>query len=324
MRGNHQRRRGGRAWIAGCAAVAWAATSVVPAQAAWAASQDTARPAVAKAPHLCTAWTHDGHKRTQLADKLDTDIEAAVHGRGDTYGVRVKDPDLGIECGLNSTEHFKSASAIKATILAALLLKAHEQHRSLTAHEKSLAYSMITVSDNNAATALWNDVGRAGLQKFLDLGKMKATVLGPGGYWGDSLLTAKDETTLLWLLLRPNAVLTTAARDYELSLIAHGVSYERWGGPAGAPAGFQGSREERLGPAGCAVLEREQHRLLHPRQEGIQHRGAHRRQPVHGVRDHHHRERGHQGPPRPQLLADGGRPPVHPQRLLGHPRREHP
>ena len=239
MRGSHQRCRGGRAWITGCAAVAWAATSIVPAQAAWAASQDTARPAVAKAPHQCTAWTHDGQKRTQLADKLDTDIEAAVHGRGDTYGVRVKDPDLGIECGLNSTEHFKSASAIKATILAALLLKAHEQHRGLTGHEKSLAYSMITVSDNNAATALWNDVGRASLQKFLDLGKMKATVLGPGGYWGDSLLTAKDETTLLWLLLQPNAVLTTAARDYELSLMANVVSYERWGVPAGAPAGFK-------------------------------------------------------------------------------------
>jgi hypothetical protein len=97
---------------------------------------------------------------------------------------------------------------------------------------------MITVSDNNAATALWNDVGRPALQTFLGLATMNQTIPGPGGFWGLTLLTAHDETTLLWLLLMANPVLTRSARDYELSLMAHVVSYERWGVPAGAPAGF--------------------------------------------------------------------------------------
>jgi beta-lactamase class A len=235
MRLGLERRRAGRAWIAGCATVACAAVSIGPAQAA------SARPGVAgtaAAAHLCHAWSHGGKTRTKLADKLDRDIEAAVHGRGGTYAIRVKDPDLGIECQLHYTEHFKSASVVKATILAALLWKAHHHHRSLTAYEKSLARAMITVSDNNAATALWNDVGRPSLQTFLGLATMKETVLGPGGYWGVTLLTAHDETTLLWLLLKPNPVLTTSARHYELSLMAHVVSYERWGVPAGAPAGY--------------------------------------------------------------------------------------
>ena len=191
------------------------------------------------AARLCHVWLVNGQKRINLADKLDTDIEAAVHGRGGAYAVRLQDPDLGIECGLHSYNHFKSASVVKATILAALLHKAEVKHRSLTAKEKTDAHAMITLSDNGAATRLWNDVGRSWLQKFLDLAKMKRTVLGPGGYWGVTLLTAYDETLLLWLLLTPNSVLTTADRNYELSLMAHVVSYERWGVPAGAPAGFK-------------------------------------------------------------------------------------
>ena len=236
MRVSREWRRSGRTWIAGCATVACAAASIASAQAA---SASVARPAASAAPHLCHAWTHGGQKRTQLADRLDTDIESAVHGRGDTYAVRMRDPDLGIECGLNSDEHFKSASVVKATILAALLRKAHAAHRSLTASEKSLAWSMITVSDNNAATALWKDVGRTALQKFLGLAKMNRTVLGPGGYWGLTLLTARDETALLWLLLKPNTVLTTGARDYELSLMANVTPSQRWGTPAGTPTGYK-------------------------------------------------------------------------------------
>jgi hypothetical protein len=225
----------GRAWIARCATAACAAAATGPVQLASAGPGIAGTAAVA---HLCHVWPHGGKSRTKLADKLDRDIEAAVHGRGGTYAVRVKDPDLGIECQLHYTEHFKSASAVKATILAALLWKAHHHHRRLSAYEKSLAYAMITVSDNNAATALWNDVGRPSLQTFLGLARMKQTILGPGGFWGLTLLTAHDETTLLWLLLMANPVLTRSARDYELSLMAHVVSYERWGVPAGAPDGF--------------------------------------------------------------------------------------
>ena len=64
---------------------------------------------------------------------------------------------------------------------------------------------------------------------------MNETVLGPGGYWGLTLITAHDELTLLKVLTSKNTVLTTANRDYVLGLMAQVVSYERWGVPAGAP-----------------------------------------------------------------------------------------
>ena len=43
---------------------------------------------------------------------------------------------------------------------------------------------MITESDNDAATSLWDEVGMSRLQHFLTLAKMSETQLGPNGYWG--------------------------------------------------------------------------------------------------------------------------------------------
>lgn len=233
----------GRALITGAASVACVAMTTVPAQLA-AASQgrpprlDTTGAPGATGAHICRAWFHDGQTRTALANKLSADIEAALHGRAGTYAVRMQDPHLGVGCGLHAGEHFYSASVAKATILAALMRKVQAQHRNLTANEKSLASRMITQSDNAAATELWNDTGRRRLQRFLDLAGMSQTVLGPSGYWGLTRITAHDETLLLWVLLKPNSVLTKAHRLYELGLMAHVIPSQRFGVPAGAPAGF--------------------------------------------------------------------------------------
>ena len=75
--------------------------------------------------------------------------------------------------------HFDSASVVKVTILGALLRKAEDQRRSLTRAEANLATAMITRSDNDAASALWAELGRHDLQHFLNLAQMTHTVLGP-------------------------------------------------------------------------------------------------------------------------------------------------
>jgi hypothetical protein len=186
--------------------------------------------AAAAAPAVCSSSAHPA-----LAARIGRDIGAARRGRVSTVAVAVDDPGAGISCRLNSTWQFYSASVVKATILGALLRKAQEQHRHLTGTETSLAWAMITRSDNGAASALWARVGRYYLQHFLNLARMTHTVLGPGGVWGLTLITASDEILLLRLLLRPNRVLDAASRNYELSLMAHVIPAQRWGVPAGAP-----------------------------------------------------------------------------------------
>jgi beta-lactamase class A len=170
-----------------------------------------------------------------LAARLVRDISRALHGRVSQAAVEVDDPGQAVLCRLNSSAHFDSASVVKVTILSALLRKAQQQHRSLTRTETRLAWSMITESDNNAASALWNDTGRYYLQHFLSLARMNQTYLGPGGYWGLTQITAGDETVLLQLLLKANSVLTSSSRGYVLYLMSRVIGSQRWGVPAGAP-----------------------------------------------------------------------------------------
>jgi hypothetical protein len=94
---------------------------------------------------------------------------------------------------------------------------------------------MITQSDNDAATRLWDEVGMSRLRRFLALARMDQTRLGQGGYWGLTQVTAHDEMLLLELLIRRDAVLCDASRRYQLGLMASVIAAQRWGTPAGAP-----------------------------------------------------------------------------------------
>jgi len=197
-----------------------------PASAAGAAG----RPAAVSSA-ICRSSSHP-----DLAARLSRDIRAALRGRVSVAAVGVSDPGRGLDCWLHSSQHFDSASVVKVTILGALLRKALDQHRHLTGTEAALARAMITRSDNDAASALWAELGHRYLQHFLDLAKMRQTILGPAGAWGLTQVTAYNEVLLLRLLLTKNRVLDTASRHYALNLMAHVIGSQRWGVPVGAPS----------------------------------------------------------------------------------------
>jgi hypothetical protein len=201
------------------------ALAAVPALAAGA----DGRPAAASSA-ICQSSSHPA-----LAATLSRDIRAALRGRVSAVAVGVDAPGHRLVCWLNSSQPFDSASVVKVTILGALLRKAEDQHRYLTAGETALARVMITRSDNDAASDLWAELGHRYLQHFLNLAGMTQTVLGPDGAWGLTHITAYDEILLLRLLLRPNHVLDNASRAYELGLMAQVIPSQRWGVPVGAP-----------------------------------------------------------------------------------------
>jgi hypothetical protein len=184
----------------------------------------------AHSARFCRSPSHSA-----LAARLARDIRMAQRGRVSVVAVRVDDPGKRLGCWLHSARHFDSASVVKVTILGALLRKALDQHRYLTDTEAAWANAMITRSDNDAASALWAELGRHYVQHFLDLAGMKQTVLGPGGYWGLTQITAHDEARLLRILLSKNPVLDLVSRNYALGLMAQVIPSQRWGVPAGAP-----------------------------------------------------------------------------------------
>lgn len=192
-----------------------------------AAPSASAQPRIAAASAICVSAAHP-----KLAARMSTQIAAALRGRRSVVGLAVQDEGLDVSCRLHSGRRFYAASVIKVTIISALLRKiggpAH-----LSKAQRSLAWRMITESDNNAATALWNQTGHAALQRFLNLAKMTHTGLSPA--WGLTRITAQDELTLLRLLASRGTVLTPRSRSYILWLMAHVIASQRWGVPAGAP-----------------------------------------------------------------------------------------
>lgn len=160
---------------------------------------------------------------------------AALAGRPDSsVGLAVSDAREDLSCAYHAGEHFISASVIKATIISALLLKKGGPAK-LTKSQHALAWQMITQSSDNAASALWDEVGIASMQRFLTKAGMTHTRLNDAA-WGLSLLTARDEMTLLHVLTKPGAVLSTKSRGYVLWLMSKVVPSQRWGVPAGAPS----------------------------------------------------------------------------------------
>jgi hypothetical protein len=97
---------------------------------------------------------------------------------------------------------------------------------------------MITQSDNDAATDLWDELGMDNLQDFLNLAGMGETQLGQDGEWGLTQVTAHDEMLLLKLLTAPNSVLDASSRSYQLGLMAQVTNWEAWGVTAGTPSGI--------------------------------------------------------------------------------------
>ncbi|HLI41173.1 MAG TPA: hypothetical protein VKV35_05965, partial [Streptosporangiaceae bacterium] len=124
-----------------------------------AAAAPVSAPAAAGAPAAAAACASSSHRA--LAARLARDIEAARRGRSSTVAVWVGDPADGLTCSLNGSARFDSASIVKVAILGALLRKALDQHRYLTSAEAARARAMITRSDNDAASALWAELGRA-------------------------------------------------------------------------------------------------------------------------------------------------------------------
>jgi hypothetical protein len=181
---------------------------------------------------LCTAPAD--HRA--LAARVSADIWAGLRGRNGEHAVSVYDRVTGLYCVYNGSKDFDSASIVKAIILGALMRWHQETKTPLSSWEQNEATLMIEQSDNDAATALWDELGMDRLQQFLDLAGMGETKLGQDGEWGLTQVTAHDEMLLLKLLTASNSVLDANSRAYELNLMAHVASWEAWGVTAGTPS----------------------------------------------------------------------------------------
>lgn len=151
--------------------------------------------------------------------------------RSGSVSVAVYDSVAGRQWVWRPHDRDYTASIVKVNILAALL---HRQGQ-LSGPQQSLARKMITESDNDAASALYVEIGgAAGLDAFNKQAGLDQTMASSS--WGLTTTSARDQVKILRLLATPNDLLSRSQRRYELGLMRSVVNAQCWGVAAGVPA----------------------------------------------------------------------------------------
>jgi beta-lactamase class A len=129
-----------------------------------------------------------------------------------------------------------AASIVKVAILLAAEERDRRQGHGLTSAQQSAARLMIEASDNDAATALWQEAGKAPaiFALFRRLG-MSRTARAPKLLepWDGVKTTASDQLTLLQALATGVHGVTAGDRAYVLRLMRHVEPDQDWGVPTG-------------------------------------------------------------------------------------------
>lgn len=167
--------------------------------------------------------------QTNVKSALARLLEPIRTQSGTEVSVAVLEPGTGRRAVYGSQKHI-TASVAKVNILAALLLRAQREGRSLTSWETSTAASMIQSSDNDSAAALWRRIGGGpGLtdaNKALGLNSTKA---GPDSLWGLTRTTAEDQLTLLTAVFADHSPLSADSRDLIRTFMGRIDADQDWG-----------------------------------------------------------------------------------------------
>jgi beta-lactamase class A len=128
---------------------------------------------------------------------------------------------------------YSSASLVKAMILVAYLRRKEVRRRALRPAERHLLGPMIRLSDNDAASAIYELVGTDGLTRLAHRAGMRRFAASP--VWGGCQLTARDQARFF---LRLRRLLPDRHRKYGLGLLRAIDPSQRWGMPPSIPGGW--------------------------------------------------------------------------------------
>lgn len=212
---------GGTLWMAS----AWAVPRTAAAAAAGVSVASPSATEPAAAPSATpSAETLTPVPTTQSPTTLS--VSLAELGVSGAVSVAVYDLDDGDRLTAGSGS-YETASIVKVDILVSLLV---QRNGVLTTAQKALARSMITLSDNAAATSLFQAIGStAGLNRTNTAIGLVETSAGTSGNWGLTRTTAADQIRLLTLVFTSSTVLSDASRTYVSSLMTSVSDGQDWG-----------------------------------------------------------------------------------------------
>jgi hypothetical protein len=163
-------------------------------------------------------------------------LTAALAKVPGSYSVAVLDKKTGEKYAYRATTAYDTASIVKAQILACMLLHDQSAGHGPTSSEMALAKPMIRLSDNNAATSLFQHVGGRSAVAACDR-KLGLTHTVVNSAWGLTRTTANDQIRLLSEFVDTSGPLNAASRKTIFQLMSTVSSAQQWGVPSIAKAG---------------------------------------------------------------------------------------
>lgn len=201
-------------------------------------AEPVAAPAAQTATQPATAVSIGLDLQTVISAAVPAELTAFVKGEHRAgavgiVGITVLDQTTGASVAINDQLYTQTASIVKVDILATRLLQHQQQGTSMTAHEKTLAFAMITQSDNDAASALFALDGKAsGLAKANQTFGLTETT--PNSSWGITHTHPADQLRLLKVISDPSGPLSASNQTYLLTLMTKVEAGQRWGVPVAA------------------------------------------------------------------------------------------
>jgi hypothetical protein len=173
-------------------------------------------------------------KELPLAD-LSPETVAYLGTRSGPAGVAVAIPELGAIYTWNGHEMFHMASVSKVGILLTVMDQALKAGRALSDEELAQLRPMITVSDNDTATALWNRIGGGqAVEDFMRSIGLNEIDPNKESCWGASYASAHD-MALLFAKLAQGEILDESMRRTAIELLQQVDPSQTWGVIAAAP-----------------------------------------------------------------------------------------
>lgn len=174
----------------------------------------------------------------QLTAALTSDWQSVINSRKGDIQIAVYDRKTGATAISGNTDNtFNTASIMKVSILEALLLQDQQHGTGLTSSQLAKARPMIQNSDNNAATALWNELGgTSALKRFFQNLGATATIMNSDGHWGLTQTTAVDQLKVVNAFAYPDGPLSADSARQIDTLLDHVEFDQRWGVSGGVPS----------------------------------------------------------------------------------------
>jgi len=167
---------------------------------------------------------------------MPSDLEAAklfASQRAGRVSFAVVDTSGNLSC-FRCRLSFHSASVVKAMLLVVYLNHLAKRGEPLPADHEAYLASMIRVSDNDAATAIYAHVGDAGLTELAAEAQM--TGFRVSGTWGSARITAADQARFFAAL---DELTAPEYHDYVRALLSSISSEQSWGIPEAARPEWQ-------------------------------------------------------------------------------------